>query len=48
MELVMCIECGSFTPAVPGEVRRPIADECPNCGSGAFRDTDAGRDVRID
>lgn len=45
MDLVMCLDCGAFTPAVPGEVRRPIADECPTCGGVAFRDPSADRDV---
>ncbi len=48
MDLVMCLDCGAFTAAVPGEVRRPVADECPSCGGVRFRDTDSGRDVRAD
>ncbi|WP_436927583.1 hypothetical protein [Halosimplex amylolyticum] len=48
MDLVMCTGCGVFTPAAPGEVRRPIADECPRCAGVTFRDTDAGRTVRAD
>lgn len=41
MELVMCLDCGHFQPAVHrGSALEPIAETCERCGGRSFESGD--------
>lgn len=46
MRMVMCLDCGEFISAFPGEETvQPSKEACPACGGTLFKDPDAGETI---
>lgn len=45
----MCRSCGEFVTAVSdGDTLEPVEDECPECASTEFKNTETGEHIRTD